>query len=226
MADLYVNEFCIGLHSQCNWSCPYCIAKNNNIPYTEADILEQIEPIKHMLGNVFLSGGEPGILSESFWSKLFEMSTFKLSICTNGTFVLQDYHEKFSEFIREIIIHCVQELTDDIHPKILKLIRSLAPYKIVPNIVVHDQNADHLDEFLERYPDIEFSIFFTDGSFETFHSTEPYRYAIQRESAVVIMKALKQRKYEKYLNKITLAIIKNDFKYLNDWSNVNRELKA
>ncbi len=220
---LYTNEFCIGLHSKCNWNCSYCIARNNNISYDESEILENIEPIKNKLGYVYLSGGEPGILSVDFWDKLFGLTDHKLSICTNGTFIKNGYHLRYENQIREIIIHCVQELDHDIDEEVLGVITSKNQYKIVPNIVLHNKNSHLLDEFLCKY-DFEFSLFFTDSSFIPFND-KPYEYAIQGESCLSIYKNLaKNSEYSEYSNRLLRAIIKKDYRFLNSLSERNREL--
>ena len=70
--------------------------------------------------------------------------------------------------------------------------------------------------------DFPFSIFFTDASFKTFHTDEPYEYAIQRESCEIIIKALgKVGGYEHYTSRLMKALIKNDFTFLNPWSEIN-----
>lgn len=223
---LYVNEFCIGLHSHCNWNCPYCIAKNNELPLDEDEILEEIYKIRHLLKSVYLSGGEPGILSDYFWDKIFEMTDDKLAICTNGTFIHKDFHLKYFNKIREIIVHCVQELNQNIHPKILDFIRNFPRHTDVANIVVHRQNSHLLYEFLKKYKDIHFSIFFTDSSFVPFHTTEEYNYPIDAESCMEIFKVLvKIGGYSNLTSNLMKALIKNDFRFLNGWSKMNRALE-
>jgi organic radical activating enzyme len=222
---LYVNEFCIGLHSFCNWNCKYCIAKNNNIEYNEDQILNEIRPIKHALKDVYLSGGEPGILSDKFWNELFQMTQYKLAICTNGTFILKNYHIKYEKYIREIFVHCVSELDEEINPIILDFISNKQSMKVTPNIVIHDKNHHLLHDFLKRYDNIKFDLLFTDSSFKTFHTDEPYQYAIQAEACINIFKVLsKFKKYTNYTTSLMKAIIKKDYKYLNSWSQMNREL--
>lgn len=224
--SLYVNEFCIGLHSHCNWNCDYCIAKNNQILYSEEQILSEIEPIKHKLKSVYLSGGEPGILSDDFWYKLFHMTNYKLAICTNGTFIKKDYHNKYKKHIRELYIHCVSELDKNIDKDILNIIRNKQSYIVTPTIVAHNKNSHLIYDFLKRYSDITFNILFTDSSFKTFHTDDPYEYPIQEEACMELFKALsKFKQYSQYTNYLIKGIVKNNFTYLNSWSYMNRELK-
>ena len=225
MTGLYVNEFCIGLHSKCNWNCPYCISKNNNIPMIESEILEEVVKRKHVLGQVFLSGGEPGLLSESFWDSLFNISEHKLSICSNGTFIKQKYHIKHNNKIRSIILHCVSELDQEIDQEILDWYTQKHKYNKELNIVVHNKNSHLLYDFLKKYEHINFLLYFTDETFHMIHSDEPYDYSIKKESAINIIKELgKIKNYSNYSNILTKAVIKNDYKNLNSWSYMNREL--
>jgi len=223
--SLYINEFCIGLHSFCNWDCKYCIAKNNDFEVNETEILKEIEPIKHKLKDVFISGGEPGILSDDFWNKLFHMTDYKLAICTNGTFIKKNYHIKYQKYIREIFIHCVPELDKEIEPLILDIINNKQSYMITPTIVIHNNNSHLIHDFLTKYSDIRFVLLFTDSTFSPFHTDEPYYYAIQAESCLKIFKTLGKFNYSHYSNLLIKAIIKNDYRHLNSWSKMNRELK-
>jgi organic radical activating enzyme len=222
---LYVNEFCIGLHSVCNWNCPYCIARDPNGTYDEDEILNEIKPIKYKLKDVYLSGGEPGLLSTYFWDELFNMTEYKLAICTNGTFIKKGYHIRYESKIRSIMIHCVKELNYDIDDEILKVINNKTRYSVEPVIVIHNKNSHLLEEFLEKYHQLNFSLFFTDTTFSPFHHNNEYDYPIQKKSCMEIIKILgKYNKYSRYTTPLTKSIIKNDYRYLNKWSQMNRGL--
>ena len=224
--NLYVNDICIGLHSKCNWNCSYCIARDPKAIIDEDDIFNQIVPIKNRLGKLELSGGEPGLLSENFWNKLFNLTDHKLAICTNGTFIHNDYHIKFKNKIRSILVHCVPELDQDIHPKILQLKKEKVPYKLSFSIVVHNKNIHLLDAFLNKYSNIQFNLFFTDATFKPFHHNELYNYNIQPESGMELFKILANKsKYSQYTNILMKAILSKNFKYLNSWSAKNHEIK-
>jgi len=225
MTKLYVNEFCIGLHNVCNWKCPYCIARDPNGAYNENEILNEIKKIKYKLKHVFLSGGEPGLLSDDFWYKLFHMTDYKLAICTNGTFIKKNFHVKYEKHIREIIIHCVSELDQEIDKKILHFIEDNHNYNVVTNIVLHNKNSHLLYNFLKKYPNINFSLFFTDSTFTPFHFEGKYDYPIQYKSCMEIFKALgKIGGYSNYTNRLIKCIINNNYTHLNSWSHMNRGL--
>lgn len=219
---LYVNQFCIGLHSSCNWNCEYCIAKDQYKPLDENEILSQIEPIKEVLGTVFLSGGEPGLLSADFWEKLFNMTHHNLAICTNGTFLLRGHYSRWKHRIRQVIVHCVKEIDGPINPDILNFIYK--EDKVQPNIVLHRHNTQYLRDFLTVYKDIEFQLFFADDSFEIQHGPEEYQYAINKEAAKDIIYALRGfSHYSKYSAKLMRAVLKDDFVNINSWSHMNKD---
>jgi len=217
---LYVNNICIGLLNICNWNCKYCIAKRIGQIVDEDNIIKQIIPIKHKLKTLVLSGGEPGLLSVDFWDKLFALSDYKLSICTNGTFIIKGLHERYKSKIKTLIIHCVQEIDQDINPMVLDFIRhDNIPYDI--NVVIHKKNAHLIKSFLNKYNDIQFMINFTDSTF----IRGDYEYAIDKEAAMEIVKQLTNFKgYAKYSSKLIRCIIRNNFIYINDWSPENKEL--
>lgn len=213
----------MGLHSKCNWDCPYCVSKDPNAIIDEDEILKQIYPIRNRLGRLELSGGEPGLLSNSFWSKLTSMTQHKLAICTNGTFIHNDYHIKFEKDIRSILIHCVEELDQDIHQKILNIHNTSTPYIVKLNIVVHNKNHHLLYNFLEKYKGIQFTIFFTDSTFTPFHHNNPYDYPLNKDSVISVIKTLSKFNYMTYTNRLMRMIIKDDYRYLNTWSSQNHE---
>lgn len=218
---LYVNNICIGLLNKCNWNCTYCIAKRVGQIVDEDNIIEQIIPIKHKLRNLVLSGGEPGLLSIDFWDKLFSLTDYKLGICTNGTFVINGLAHRYKSKIKTLIIHCVQELDQDIHPVTLDFIRN--PFvPIVVNVVIHNKNSHLISDFLDKYNDISFSINFTDS---TFIKDDSYDYAINKESAIKIVNQLSKYKgYSTEMSKLIRCIINNNFTYINYWSPDNKEL--
>lgn len=219
---LFVNEICIGLLQQCNWKCDYCIVYNNSKKLDEDAIFDELYPIRHKLKYLWISGGEPGILSENFWSRLLDSIDFNIMICTNGTFIVDGLYDKFKHRVASMSIHCVSELTDEIHPKVLDVIRQEIP-NVTINIVIHKRNVSHVRDFLTKYNDILFHINYADTSF--FRSYMPkYHYAIDREAALVLFKQFGSLpKYQSHLNNITRALINNNFEYLNFWSPKNVE---
>jgi organic radical activating enzyme len=215
---MFINDICIGVLTKCNWSCKYCIASNSN-PIDEDVIYDKLYPVRHKLRTLWVSGGEPGLLSEKFWSKLLDSIDFNLRICTNGTFISNGLYDKFKNRIIEVVVHCVRELDDDIDETVLDAIRTDS--KIRVNIVVHKYNTSLVKEFLLKYSDIKFEINFTDITFAKLTDAN-YMYAIDREAALAIVKQLGSLPaYVGKLNNIMRALVVDDFTYLNRWSDKN-----
>ncbi|MDX1702370.1 MAG: radical SAM protein [Melioribacteraceae bacterium] len=219
---MFVNDICVGLLSQCNWNCGYCIASNNSSEIDEDSIFSELFPIRHKLKNRWISGGEPGLLSESFWSRVLMSIDFNLMICTNGTFITKGLYDKFRDRISKLMIHCVSELDKDIHPDVLKVVNEERD-KVFINIVVHKYNVDQIRDFLTRYNDISFDLNFADQTFAE-QSISNYDYIIDRKAALTILKQLGSLpKYTLEINRVTRALLDNDYQHLNSWSikNVN-----
>jgi len=222
MSKLYINSICIGLLAKCNWTCKYCIARNDNATIDEVQILEDLMPHLNKLKTLYISGGEPGLLSEDFWSKVFSSIDFQLRICTNGTFFKNGLYFKFRNDIKELMVHVVQELDMEIEEDIYHAL--LFDDKLTPVIVVHRHNAHLLKDFLEKYPLITFQIFFSDGSFTVYHYDGEYQYGLDVKSAKHIIKAFSGKpRYLNYTTRIMKCLVKNDFKNVNSWSNKNHE---
>jgi organic radical activating enzyme len=219
---LFINDICIGLLSQCNWHCNYCIAFDNSKSIDEEYIFNQLYTIRNKLKTLWISGGEPGLLSESFWNRLLDSIDFNLLICTNGTFIVKGYFDKFKDRIRCMTIHTVEELTDDIHPKVLDVLRNkeyILSGKVVCNIVVHKHNCHQLRDFLTKYSDITFNMNFTDSTFTDKSGIDNYDYAIDRESAMTIVKQLGPLpNYQRFLNIVMHSLLNNNLDFVNSWS--------
>lgn len=222
---MFVNEICVGLLTQCNWCCDYCIAYNNEKKIDESQIIKELYPIRSKLKKLWISGGEPGLLSENFWSNLLKYVDFNIKVCTNGTFISNNLYSKFEDRIDELMIHCVKDLDDDIDSKVLEVYRK-NKNKISMNIVIHRKNVSKIKDFIERYEDINFDINFADRSFENFISGK-YDYCIDKRSGIEIIKQIRHiKRYGSYIDRITKSIIKNDFSNLNSWSDKNNYIKG
>jgi len=220
---IFINNICIGLLSNCNWNCKYCIARDNSKQIDEELILKQIIPIKNKLKTLWLSGGEPGILSTNFWDRLFSLTNYKLSICTNGTFILNGFTDRYKSKIKCIMIHCVKELDHDIHSSTLDFIKNSKIKKVV-NIVIHKQNTHLIRSFLKKYSDIKFDINFTDETFMKYRKDIGYQYVIDKNASIEILHQLSGfGKYYRHSSMIAKCIIKNNFKYLNAWASENKK---
>lgn len=225
--SIFINDICVGLHSKCNWNCVYCVAHWTDATIDEDRILSQLLPIKNKLETLWISGGEPGLLSAHFWDRLFYETKFPLSICTNGTFIVREFVDKFRNNIRRVMLHCVEELDQNITPRRLDFIMN-DPIDKEVNIVVHKGNVEILGEFLSKYECIDFNLNFADQTFAEINRNhnKSYPYALDRESIISIIKQLtKFKKYGKYTSHLTNRLIKNNFKHLNSWSYKNLEKK-
>jgi uncharacterized Fe-S cluster-containing radical SAM superfamily protein len=171
--------------------------------------------MKDKLKTLWLSGGEPGILSDNFWNKLFNLTEYKLKICTNGTFILNGFADKYESKINAITIHCVEELDQDINPIVLNFIKT-TKIKLQVNVVIHRYNAHLIKSFLQKYNDINIVFNFSD---ESFCKIPDYKYYINKDAAIEIIKQLSGFKhYGIYTTRLAKCIIKNNFKYINPWS--------
>jgi organic radical activating enzyme len=220
---LYVNDICIGLHSKCNWRCKYCVARWNNSVIDEVKIIDEVLLIKDKLKTLWLSGGEPGLLSEQFWDRLFYESEYPLSICTNGTFITRGFAKKYKSKIFRLMIHCVEEIDQEIDPSILTFIKETKISKTV-NFVIHKTNPYLIKNFLNKYSNLKFEFNFADQSFVDINRNykKEYDYGLDKESIIEVIKQLSNFKnYGKYSSFLTRKLIQNDFTNLNVWSNKN-----
>ena len=217
---MFVNDICVGILRKCNWNCKYCIVSNRNEKIDEDAIFEELYPIRNKLKYLWISGGEPGLLSEQFWSKLVDSIDFNLKICTNGTFIINGLYDKFRVRINQLAIHSVSELTQDIHPKVLELVRKRIP-NITFNIVVHKYNVSYVKDFLTKYNDIIFTINFTDETFDR-SNVPDYEYVIDREAALILVNQLSSLpNYQTYLNYVVRLLMNKNYDNLNPWSPKN-----
>jgi hypothetical protein len=218
--DFFKNDLCTSILTNCNWNCEYCIAKDNSSPIDEEKIFEYVKSIQNELNYLFLSGGEPGLLSEDFWDKVFNLTNKRLLIASNGTFIKNQYLKKYAKHIKILMIHPVPELDQNIPQYILDII-PFCKYHNVDlwfEIVIHKFNIDLLKPFLLKYPNIHFILSFTDYFYKK-NSNENYRYCIGKEEALQLIHIIKEfPEYSEKLTLLMLSILLNDFTYLNSWS--------
>ena len=123
------------------------------------------------------------------------------------------------------MIHCVEELDQEIDPEVLEFINESQIDKIV-NIVVHKHNSHLVSRFLNKYDNIQFEINFADGTFTDVNQqySKEYNYAIDQCSSVKTIKELGNVKgYSVYTDFLTRRLIQNDFRNLNSWSSKNHD---
>lgn len=203
---------CLILLERCNWSCKYCYDDRKKFIIDEPRILKELLAMKHLISTQALSGGEPGLLSEWFWDQLFSQID-TAAIYTNGTFVLKGYADKYAKQIREVMIHCVEELDQEINPKIIDYTKRAK--QCIFSIVIHNDNVHLLDNFLKKYKQFDFRLFFADD----YHVADmhiPRSLALTKESAEKVLKVLNQyTTYAPYSNQLIKGIISGNYFEMN-----------
>lgn len=144
-------QYAITLTYKCNWNCSYC-AVRNSVDYkpavTVSDVLNKINQIES--GSIVtLFGGEPGMMDkdvlEMYISEL-KLKRCTLKLETNGLF-LQKYPELCSNF-QSIMYHCSEDLEES---EVFEFNHSNITYMLI----IHDQNINRLEKFLEINSHIE-----------------------------------------------------------------------
>lgn len=138
----------------CQWHCEYCSVDTHNRPVLTMDMVrEKLKQLPHPDYTITLSGGEVGTMKRQDIEEIIstvESLGNKLTINTNGLFIKR-YPDLLKHF-DTILYHCSEDLepTDEI---------ILDP---VPNLeyllIVTDNNYHKLDAFLNKYPNINFSL--------------------------------------------------------------------
>jgi organic radical activating enzyme len=156
-----MENYCVVTHLKCNWNCKYCVVIGLvDVKLSEKQILNNMrERFKGKDGHFCLSGGEPGLLSESFFDELmFDILKDKsyVAVLTNGVFLDRDYHKRYKHRINDICLHVVEELDKPISDSNLSYIHNVS--NVTPSIVVHSKNIDLVRLFLLKYNNIKFQI--------------------------------------------------------------------
>jgi len=147
-------EVVLYVTNKCNWNCDYCITDTHSVDNKVFDeLLKKVRDLPDIINSIVLSGGEPGMLSEEQIKILFDIlldANYEINLQTNGLF-LEKYPE-YLRYINHIQYHCVESLKDDI------IFYDTDIDNIDYLIVVKKSEYHLLDEFMEKYPDITFSI--------------------------------------------------------------------
>lgn len=137
----------------CNWHCEYCCVDTHNRPkMSMEDVVIKLEKVIPGY-NVTLSGGEVGSMKREdieFILDELEKKNCRPSINTNGLFIKR-YRDLLPRF-DTILYHCSENL--DIDDEII-IDKDL---NLEYLLIVTDNNYHKLDDFLKKYPNINFSL--------------------------------------------------------------------
>lgn len=123
------------------------------------------------------------------------------------------------------MLHCVQEIDQDIDPYIVEFIKS-TKISISVNFVIHKNNPHLIADFLNKYRDIQFEVNFADQTFAEINEEhhKAYDCLMDKDSIIeTVIQLGKFKNYDRYTNFLTRKLIQNDFKYLNPWSYKNHD---
>jgi organic radical activating enzyme len=148
-------NYSLNVTYDCNWNCDYCIIDTHNKPKRKFEkVLKDIDSIPEK-SNVSLGGGEPGMLEYDDICKIVKKLKDKkcnIDLLTNGLFIKKYINTEIMNDIDTIHYHCVEDLKDDI--EFINI-----PYKDVDYIIIiTNDNYKYLESFLNKYPNIMFSI--------------------------------------------------------------------
>lgn len=143
---------------ECNWNCYYC-AENTHCrePIDFNLVLQNIEKYKDF--RIILSGGEPGLLTETQWKSIFKIKDSKLELNTNGTF-LKRYPQFVNKFDK-INYHCSEDLD---------FCQTFDFSNIEYLIIITDSNFHKLEAFLNKYKSINFNVIACNMNFDNYKS--------------------------------------------------------
>jgi organic radical activating enzyme len=147
------NEYEVIITYKCNWKCNYCsVDTHSHLKLSFDDVMHKIQTIPQG-SYVTLSGGEVGSMKRSHIEQIIHTLQDKqcvLGINTNGLF-LQRYVDLAHNF-RDITYHCTEniDISDEVY------VNYSLPIDYM--IVVNDDNFFKLKQFLDKYPDIRFSL--------------------------------------------------------------------
>lgn len=154
-----MKEYCIILTYQCNWNCPYCIVDTHNQKEVSfKDIIKKVESVEYN-SEVNLSGGEPGLLSTDNLLYIIEKLKFKnciIRVITNGEFFKN--HPSLLHLVDKYYYHASDDLNinDEVYIN--------SDLEIAHVLVIHDNNIQNLNNFLNKNKDIKFKLIGADDS--------------------------------------------------------------
>ena len=143
--------FSVYITHECNWHCSYCHNANEHYDYNIDQIMYNINMIKPYLDRaevLCLTGGEPGLVPEDILRYVLNSTNTKWTICTNGTFIKNNYHKLFEKNIKKIYYHAIKDLAES-----AQFIKYDIP-NIVYYVIINNDNIQYLKKFIQTNQDI------------------------------------------------------------------------
>jgi len=185
---------------KCNWFCTYCITNTHIMKEPKyEDVIKQAESVPDNF-NVYISGGEPGLLQDEKMFKILSILKNKncnIKMFTNGLFFNL---KKSKQLVDECIYHCSENLDTYVDAVNTEEMYSLK-CNIVYSIVVSETNKHNLGTFLEMNKHIKFHVNGADNN-DTLNKIDgikiwtKYKNQIKRSSKVSLMNHYKYNKEE------------------------------
>lgn len=151
-----MNTYCIMVTYKCQWDCKYCIVNTHSQPEVDFKTLQQKLSQIPNGAEVSLSGGEPGLLDKESMKYVFETLIEKqcyIKVNTNGLF-FKTYPE-YDKYVRSYLYHFSENLVLEQNYYIPTVDHS----KITFMLVVTNENTVRLEDFLNKFNTLKFSIF-------------------------------------------------------------------
>jgi len=158
-----IKTIVLKITSKCNWKCSYCDNRGNqDVDINKLISFIQLLQLYNKNTNISLSGGEPGLLSENYFSQLFSVVNNQVEVCTNGTFFKNNYHKIFKDKIKEFWYHVTPEILNN---KIeFNKIDTSIPIQYI--FVIHKKNLHEVIPFIQKHKEIIFRPSFYKGDDE------------------------------------------------------------
>jgi organic radical activating enzyme len=140
----------------CNWVCDYCSEDTHNRGSIDFEIIKEKVTTIPNHSSVIISGGEPGLAKKEVMNWIFEQLTSKhcyISVNTNGMFFKR--YADLCATVDGFLYHCSEHLQEDE----IWIPEHVDINKIDFLLVITNSTMDRLDYYINKYPEIKFTIF-------------------------------------------------------------------
>ena len=149
-----MDVYCLKVTYKCNWDCSYCCSDTHSQPTLSFDTIKKnLETIKPN-SEVSLSGGEPGFAKRDVIEYVFDelkKKNCRIIIDTNGAFFTR--YPEFCPDVYSFFYHFSEDLDINDEPHIPD-----PSYRVEYVLVITDKTMHRLGPFLDKYPDILFTV--------------------------------------------------------------------